>query len=150
MKKNIKVIDFFKIIIVIVILTIILTIISIKKIEKTNKENQSVGEQKQIIEAYISENQNAENTKKLLKELEIYLSKKQEYPNMIPIIEFYGKDNANKIIMYTVTDKIQEEYYKKELENIIKEIKSEDTFYITTENNNSEGYINKIIIEYNY
>ena len=89
------------------------------------------------------------NTKKLLKLLQNYIKRNSKYPNMIPTIEFYGEDNANKIIMYTEEDNKQKEYYVKEIENIMKTINLSDTFFITIEKNEKESYITRVIIEYN-
>lgn len=149
MKKNLRIIDLFKIIILILISTIIVIINVAKKIEKTSEINQVVLEQKTLIEKYISETQNADNTKELLLELQNYIKEKSIYPNMIPTIAFFGKDNANKIIMYTKNDEKQKKYYIKEITNIKKSINSNDLFYITTEYNKQDGYITKVIIEYN-
>ncbi|MBP3596964.1 MAG: hypothetical protein J6J60_06160 [Clostridia bacterium] len=149
MEKKLRIIDFFKIIIFILILTIFVLIIVSKKIEKTTEINQAVVEQKLIIENYISNKQTSDNTKKLLNELKKYIKENSQYPNMVPTVEFYGKDNANKIIMYTEKDNKQKEYYVKEIENILNMIKSNDTYYITTEINEKESYITKVIIEYN-
>ena len=52
--------------------------------------------------------------------------------------------------MYTKQDEKQEEYYIQEIENIIKSINSKDSFFITTKSKDEEGYITKVIIEYNY
>lgn len=149
MNKRLKIIDLFKILSAVLILTVIITIIAVKKIEKTNQLNQSVNEQKYMFEKYISKNQTSENTKVLLKQLQNYLIEKKEYPNMIPNLKFYGKDNSNTIILYTTCDKKQEEYYIKEVENIINSINSNDTFFIITESSDKEEYITNIIIEQN-
>lgn len=148
MNKRIKVIDFFKVLVCIIFLTLILSIITIRKIENTNVNNNSIEEQTTVIEKYVSNNQTANNVKLLLNEILEYSEDKFEDSEKIPTIEFYGKENYNKILIYTVNDKVQFNYYRSEIDELKKLINEDDSFFVKCEADG--GYIDKIIIEYNY
>lgn len=145
-----KNINLFKILAGIIILSIIVFIAVVNIIEKTNSENKLYAEQIVYFKDYVSENLESEKAIELLERLNLYLEKNKNNPELIPMVQFYGKENDNHIILYTVKDEIQEENYSKELEKIISTIKEDDEYYVIFEYDDKDEYIIKMVIEYNY
>ena len=144
-----KKINLFKILAVIIILTTLAFIIIANIIAKTNIENKLYQEQKTYFEKYVSEVVDASKTIELLNELIVYIDEKFDNPEIVPTVEFYGKDNDNHIMLYTVKDELQKDNYKKEINNVKNKIEAEDDFFIVCEYDANNEYITKIVIEKN-
>lgn len=144
-----KKINLFKILAGIIILTTFVFIITANIIAKTNIENKLYQEQKSYFEKYVSEVADASKTIELLNELFVYIDEKFDNPEIVPTVEFYGKDNDNHIMLYTVRDELQKDNYKKEMENVKNKIEAGEDFFIVCEYDSNNEYITKIVIERN-
>ena len=145
-----KKINLFDILVVIIIVTIFIFILSVNKIEKTNLENQLYSEQLSYFNNYISENLESSKTEELLDRIVAYIEKNNLNPELVPDIEFYGKDNNNHKIIYMVEDNMQKENYINEIKEISTQIGENDKYFIVYEYDDNQDYIVKIVIEYNY
>lgn len=148
MKKNVKILDFFRVILIIIIVSIISLLIGVRKVNLTNEMNISVVEQVEFVNQYKSDSLASSELKKFINEYIDYISDKQSQPFKIPTIEFYGAENNNLMLLYTVDDSAQFDYYINELKKLENKINENDLFYFTYEM--GKEYITKIIIEYNY
>ena len=145
-----KNINLFKILAIITILTIINLILVANIIAKSSFENKLNEEQVTYFKEYASEKLLSEKTKELLNKLNLNIDKNSNNPELVPMVEYYGEDNKNYKIIYTVEDEYQKEIYKKELNEIVTQIQEKDNYYVVLEYDDNKEYIKKVVIEYNY